>query len=97
MQDQLILFIIRFVEVLRSMFFYLILGRILLSWLSMGQQQYKSQGGIQQFLVQSTDPIINIARKIPHRIGMLDMAPLIAMFAVDFLAFAIISGLQGLL
>lgn len=95
MQEQVILFTIGFVNVLRSLIFYAILGRIIMSWLTMGQ--YGRHNQISVFLNDITDPIINIARKIPHTVGMLDLAPLIAMFAVDFLAYFLILILQGLL
>jgi uncharacterized protein YggT (Ycf19 family) len=30
-----------------------------------------------------TDPVMNLAKKIPHTVGMLDLSPMIALIGVD--------------
>lgn len=81
-------FLIIFVHVFRQIVVYAILFRIILSWMSMGQM--RPPGRFSLFIRDLTDPVINLARKLPHRIGMFDFAPLVAMIAVELLAELII-------
>lgn len=48
----------------------------------MGNRQV---GRVAGFLYSVTDPFINLAKKIPHQIGMIDFSALIALLAIDFL------------
>jgi len=77
-------FLIQFVIVLGNLITYAIFGRVIVSWVSMGRPGQR--GRIAQFLVDVTDPVINIFKKLPHRIGMLDLSPLIALVVVDLVA-----------
>ncbi len=61
---------------------YAIIGRILFSWFSFGT------GGrpVHKFamiLNDITDPVMNLAKKIPHNVGMLDLSPMIALIGID--------------
>lgn len=80
---QLLNFTANFVVILRDLITYAIIARIIMSWFTMGQQ---SRGRISMFLKDATDPILNIAKKLPHRIGMIDLSPLIALLGVDLFA-----------
>lgn len=81
-QVQMILYLAQFILILTNVVVYAILARILMSWLVVGSGK-RPNGKAYQFLYDSTEPLIGVARKIPHRLGMIDFAPLIAMFAVD--------------
>ncbi|MDP3919960.1 MAG: YggT family protein, partial [Candidatus Omnitrophota bacterium] len=55
-------------------------ARIIVSWLPV--DPYHS---IVQFLVQVTDPILAPFRRIPLRVGMLDLTPFLAFVALYFI------------
>lgn len=78
---QLLYFTAQFVSVLANIFIYAMIARVLLSWFSMGRQ--RSGGRFSQFIHEVTDPLVNVARKLPHRIGMIDLSPLIVIFGLD--------------
>jgi len=67
--------------VIREIITYAIIARIILSWFRMGQGEV--QGPISRILVEATDPIFKLVRKLPHRIGMIDLSPLIALLGID--------------
>lgn len=91
---QIIFFTVKFVEILRSLIVYAIIGRVLMSWFTMGQM--RPAGRIAALLYDVTDPFINLAKKIPHRIGMIDLSPIIALFAVDLLGELLVRSLVSL-
>ena len=59
--------------------YWLLFARIVISWFPV--DPYHS---IVQFLYQVTDPLLNLFRKIPLQIGMLDLTPLLAFFVLQF-------------
>ena len=59
--------------------YWLLFARIVISWFPV--DPYHSAV---QFLNQVTDPILNFFRRIPLQIGMLDLTPLLAFFALQF-------------
>lgn len=79
----IISYLANFVIIFKNLVVYAIIGRIIVSWFTVGS--IGSRHRVIQFLYDVTDPFINVARLIPHRVGMMDFAPLIAMFGVDFL------------
>jgi uncharacterized protein YggT (Ycf19 family) len=80
---QILKFTANFVIILRDLLSYAIIARIIMSWFTMGQV---SRGGrISVFLRDVTEPILRLARKIPHRIGIIDLSPFIALIALDLL------------
>ncbi len=81
---QIFNFLAQFVVILGDVVRYAIIARIILSWFSMGNPQ---PGRFAQMLNDATDPVINLAKKIPHKIGMFDLAPLIALIGVDILVY----------
>lgn len=70
---------------------WLLFARIIVSWLPV--DPYHS---VVQFLVQVTDPILAPFRRLPLRVGMLDLTPLIAYFALQFLNTVLVRILLGL-
>ena len=59
--------------------YWLLFARIILSWIPVDPYH-----GAVQFIMQVTDPILAPFRKIPLRIGMLDLSPLLAFVALFF-------------
>lgn len=92
---QLISFLIQFIVILGNLITYAIIGRVLISLFSFGNVYEK--GRISQFIYNITDPVINVAKKIPHTVGMIDFSPFIALIGVDLLAGLIVLFLTKLL
>lgn len=80
---QVLSFIANFVVIFRDLITYAIIARIIMSWFTMGQQ---TQGKIAFFLKGATDPVLNLAKKFPHKIGMIDLSPMIALIGIDLLS-----------
>lgn len=79
-KSQVVSFIANFIIIFRDLISYAIIARIILSWFTLGGQ---SQGRIALFLHDTTEPVLRVARVIPHRIGMIDLSPLIALIGLD--------------
>jgi YggT family protein len=94
MRIEMIDFGIQFILILGNLISYAIIARILISWFAMGKMA--PPGKVTMFLRDVTDPVINLARKLPHKWGMIDFAPLIALIGVDILTRVIIIGLTNL-
>jgi YggT family protein len=91
---QLIGFTINFLTVLGNLITYAIIGRVLASWFTMGRPG--GGGPITRFLYEVTEPVVRIARKLPHKIGMIDLSPLIALIGVDLIIGVIVTLLNKL-
>lgn len=76
-------FLIQFIDILRKLIVYALIGRVLLSWFTMGMGRPGGRFGA--FLFEVTDPFINFVRKFPHSIGMIDFSAMIAILGVDLL------------
>ena len=71
--------------------YWLLIARIVVSWFPV--DPYHS---VVQFLVQMTDPILMPFRRLPLQIGMLDLSPLVAFVALQFLNRVLVRILLGL-
>jgi len=58
-----------------TILYWLLFARIIVSWLSVDPFS-----GPMQFLIQVTEPILEPLRRLPLRIGMMDLSPLVAFF-----------------
>ncbi len=58
---------------------FLIVLRMLLSWLAPG-----ARGQLSFFIFSATEPILAFFRRLPLRVGFFDFSPLIALLALDF-------------
>lgn len=58
-----------------TLLYWLLFARIIISWFPVDPFS-----GPVQFLIQVTDPILAPLRRLPLRIGMLDLSPLLAFF-----------------
>jgi YggT family protein len=70
---------------------YAIIARILMSWI---QPHPRSFIGV--FLIQATEPVLRIFRGLIPPIGMIDLSPIIAFFALDFAQIGLMSLMSGL-
>jgi len=78
--DPKIIFVLaKTVDIFFTALSFLILIRILISWLSP-----HSRGQIFEFVTSTTDPILNIFRRMNLRIGMIDLSPIVTLLAIDF-------------
>lgn len=82
------IFAIKFVTVLGDLITYAIFARILLSWFTMGRTA--SPGRILHFINDITDPVLNLAKKLPHKIGFMDFSPVIALIVINFLVYLLV-------
>lgn len=79
-------FAIQFINVLFNIMSLGIVARIIMSWF-----RSNPSGQFYQFIVDTTQPILNLAKRITPRAGMLDFSPLIALIGLDLLRYLIIS------
>jgi Zn-dependent protease len=63
---------------------WIILGRVLLSWLPLIGMRLDPYNPIIRFIYQITDPILNPLRRF-SQLGMMDLSPLIAFFLISFI------------
>jgi len=80
-------FAANFVTVLGNLITYAVFARVILSWFMVGGG---SPGRVARFINDVTDPILNLVKKLPHRIGMIDLSPLIALFGVNIIAYFLV-------
>lgn len=73
-------FVRNFFELLFMALWFLILGRVLVSWVDpMGRNQLSA------FLIQTTEPILAPVRRALPRSGMIDFSPLIVLLILGVL------------
>lgn len=63
---------------------YAILIRILMSWVKSGKSSKFSQ-----ILYEITEPVLRVFRNILPKTGMIDLSPILAFFALDFVQIGI--------
>jgi YggT family protein len=81
-------FIVTFVTLLLQILSYLILGRVLLSWIDpTGNMR------ITQILRELTEPILGPIRSLIPSIGMIDISPIVAFLLISLLQRLIVSAL----
>ena len=78
-------FLLSFIKIFQKVAIYAIIGRILLSWFAVGGM--RPQGRTVEILHEITDPFLNLAKRIPHSIGMIDLSPLIAILGIDLIGY----------
>ena len=89
---QIINFAVSFINILTNILVYSIFGRILASWFTAGQPG-RPRHKFVQVLHDITDPILNPLKKLPLKIGMFDLSPIVAILGVQFIAGIIIDSL----
>ena len=84
---QILVFTSTFVRILGNLLTYAIIIRIVMSWFRMGKMTRPGQ--IEQFFNDVTNPVINLAKKLPHRIGMMDLSALVALIGIDIVVYVL--------
>jgi YggT family protein/cell division inhibitor SepF len=75
------------INTLQSIYSFMIIGYVLLSWLPNARESF-----IGVFLGKMVEPYLGIFRRfIPPIGGMLDLSPIIALFALRFVAYGLIA------
>lgn len=69
---------------------FAIIGRAILSWFDRS-----GQNPVSQVLIQLTDPIIAPIRQIMPRTGMIDLSPMITIFAIIILRQILATAMLG--
>lgn len=87
--DSTKIFLINFVSVLGNIMSYAIFARIILSWMNMGGM--RQPGKFTYFVNDITDPVLNLAKKLPHRIGMIDLSPFTAMIIINLVVYGLVN------
>lgn len=71
-----------FINTIQSIYTFMIIGYVLLSWLPNARESF-----IGQFLGKLVEPYLSIFKRfIPPIGGMLDISPIVAVFALRFVA-----------
>jgi len=77
----------RFIWMLEQIYTFMIIGYVLLSWLPNARESF-----IGEWLGKLVEPYLSPFRRfIPPIGGMLDISPIVAIFALQFVAYGIIA------
>ncbi len=71
---------VTFINILFQMYTLMLFARIIGSW-APELQEYR----VMQFIAYYTDPYLNLFRKIIPPLGMLDISPIVAFFALTII------------
>ncbi|HBB02957.1 MAG: hypothetical protein US89_C0004G0020 [Candidatus Peregrinibacteria bacterium GW2011_GWF2_38_29] len=88
-------FLLKFVDVFFDILFFALFARVLLSWIYPFGHHHSNR--IVSIIFDSTEPLLNLARKVPHRIGMIDLSPIIAFIMIEIARYLILSALASLI
>ena len=81
----------RFITTLFTIYQFMIFGYILMSWIPSLQQS-----AIGEFLGKLVEPYLSIFRKIIPPIGMIDISPIIALFALQYIRMGLLIVIQNI-
>ncbi|MFH1375297.1 MAG: YggT family protein [Patescibacteria group bacterium] len=91
LNSQLVAILANTVDIFFRMLSLLIIVRILMSWVAP-----QSRGKTAYFILSTTEPILAWFRKLPLRIGMMDLSPLAALLALSFVRSFLLKLILGL-
>lgn len=74
-----------------TLLYWLLFARIVISWVPVDPFS-----GPVQFLMQVTEPILAPFRRLPLRIGMMDLSPIAAFIALQFINRVLVRILQAI-
>ena len=83
-------YFVTFVNVLGTVLYVAILGRVIISWLPIS-----SENPIVVMLYQVTEPILGPIRAILPRMGMLDLSPIVAILLIGLIQRVLVSVLSN--
>lgn len=68
-----------FIDIIGEILILAILVRVIMSWIKpMG-----SRGTLGTFVFEITEPLLSFFRKVIPRLGMFDISPIVALFAIE--------------
>ncbi|MHB1006952.1 MAG: YggT family protein [Chloroflexota bacterium] len=82
-----------FVDLLFNILIFAILARALLSWFVPNPGNNR----LMMVLIEITEPIISPIRRVMPRMGMLDLSPLVAMFALQIVQTLLLQAMRAAL
>lgn len=80
------LYLAEFIKIFFDILSFLIIVRVLLSWFP-----HRPHNAFFDFIVDATNPVMRLARKITPPLGMLDLSPVIALLAISLLRSLLLS------
>lgn len=92
MSENIIYTIMQGAVILVRLYYFALIARILLSWLP-GLQENK----IAEYLNSITEPYLAVFRRFIPPLGMIDLSPIVAFIAYDYLSKFLLSGLHQVL
>ena len=92
--SELIRSLVLFVNIVFQILYWMLVARIVLSWF--GVSPYTTYNELLGALYQVTDTILRPFQRLPLRIGMLDLSPMLAFVALQFVQRLLIIGLYSL-
>lgn len=87
MDFELKLIILQAAEIFFRALELLVIVRVLLSWLA----PRTPRNQLTEFIWSTTEPILSFFRKLPLRIGLFDLSPIVALLALHFLRNLVVS------
>lgn len=90
--DSIVNTIMQGAVLLVRLYYFALIARILLSWLP-GLQDNK----IAEFLYNITEPYLSVFRRFIPPLGMIDLSPIVAFIAYDYLSKFLLMGLDQVL
>ena len=85
--------VIWLVDVLSTVLFVAMIGRVLMSWINVGRDSPLYP--IVSIIYQITEPILAPLRRILPSFGMLDFSPMVALFLIRFAQYVVVKALAG--
>ena len=79
----LLAFLGNFVAIVTKILVYAIIFRIVFSWFRVAKP-FAPPSRVEGFLNDVTDPVLNLVKKVPHKIGMFDLSPMMAIFGISY-------------
>jgi len=90
--ESIVITIMQGASLLVRFYYFALIARILLSWLPQLQENR-----IAEFLYRITEPYLAIFRRFIPPLGMIDLSPIVAFIAYDWLSRFLLSGLLEVL
>jgi YggT family protein len=80
-------YIALFIDILGEIIILAILIRVIMSWI----RPMGARGTFGTFVFEITEPLLSFFRKVVPRIGMIDISPIVALFAIEIVRSLLLS------
>jgi YggT family protein len=91
MSADLLVLLIKFAVNILNILYFCIFLTIIFSWFSV-----PADHPVVRFINGVSAPVLNLAKKVPLRIGMFDLSPILAILAISFLQQFLMNILVGI-